>query len=131
MPNWFKALLAIILGIIVGILIAGLTWPLWAMALLLVVAVSVILLIIDGLDALMEWALVRTVRCRLKPMWVVKDYCTGTCPPGEDCVATSTRPYGPFGWFTQAAACTCVPTATGGAGTGGSGSSGSGSSAGE
>ena len=128
MPNWLKGLLAITFAVIVGIFIAGLTWPLWAIFLLFLVAALVILVVIDGLDALMEWAFVRTVRCHLKQMWVVKDYCTGTCPPGEVCSATSTRPYGPFGWFTQADGCACVAAPTG---TGSSGSSGIGSSAGE
>ncbi|AVO38879.1 hypothetical protein [Pukyongiella litopenaei] len=82
------------------------------------------------------------VTCRLKRGIIIKDACVGKCPPGQQCVALTTRPY--FGFGTQAATCGCVPVGaggtpttpppggvagSGGAGTGSGGSGGGGSAA--
>jgi hypothetical protein len=50
---------------------------------------------------------------------VFPDTCEGNCPPGQVCIATATRPYGPrfLGLRPQAAACACRPIISfGGAG---------------
>ena len=64
--------------------------------------------------------------CRLVTYRFLRDECAGSCPPGQSCVATGTRPYGPYGIFgTQPTGCTCRPTAPAnppaGGGSGGGG----------
>jgi hypothetical protein len=47
--------------------------------------------------------------CGLVRRTIKKDYCSGTCPPGQVCVVTATRPWaGGIGGATQAAACGCA-----------------------
>ena len=57
--------------------------------------------------------------CKLRTYTIMKDECAGACPPGQTCVVTATRPYGPWGIFgKQASACACKIILQGG-GTGG------------
>lgn len=80
----------------------------------------------------------RRAPCRLKRNLIFPDECVGACPPGQICVATATRPYGPWGALgTQASACGCIAAGgggggggTGGGGTGGGTGGGSGSGGG-
>lgn len=65
--------------------------------------------------------------CALLTRTVLPDTCSGACPVGSACTATSTRGYffGAFG--QQALTCACTPVAgAGGGGTGGTGGGGTG-----
>ena len=44
--------------------------------------------------------------CHLVPKSILPDYCTGTCPTGKACLASTTKGYGWGG--TQAASCGCL-----------------------
>ena len=102
-------------------ILASIPWWVWV--------IIVIALLIGALE-LAAWLLYKYVwtACQLRRGIVTRDKCGGTCPPGQVCVSTGTRPYGPFGWFgLQDTACACgapgtgVPGGTGGppGGTGG------------
>lgn len=52
--------------------------------------------------------------CGLVVRPIAKDYCGGACGPGTSCTATATKPYAVF--FTQDAACACLPAIPGAAG---------------
>ncbi len=73
-----------------------------------VVVLVVIILVIDGIGRFIG---VRQP-CGLKPFFLRRDACLGTCPPGVTCVATATRRYFFFG--TQASACACLAPGLGG-----------------
>jgi hypothetical protein len=50
--------------------------------------------------------------CSLQKRKLIKDKCIGSCPPGETCINTGDRPYGPWGLLgTQPAICNCAPNA--------------------
>jgi hypothetical protein len=52
--------------------------------------------------------------CRLITYTILRDECAGACPAGQECVATGTKPYGPWGIFgTQPTGCTCRPSTPG------------------
>jgi hypothetical protein len=134
--NTVKTLIAITLGMVAAALIIAGGFGFLATLGLLLLALVLILLVIDGLFLLLFAILNATLGrtgCRLYTQLVFPDYCDGAClVAGQACAASTSRPYGPFGWLgTQAATCACVGTpagaggATGGGGTGGAGGGGS------
>lgn len=81
--------------------------------LLILMAIIILLILIFG-PIIVRWLWPPPPPpCGLVRSTVLPDYCFGTCPPGQTCAATSTRPYPAWmgGWApsTQAATCACVP----------------------
>jgi hypothetical protein len=111
--SWWEILLIIL--IIVLTVLGG-----WLADLFLITIAGILGLAYLGYQFVLYLAGIATAGvCRLVVNNVLPDECRGTCPPGQTCVATTTRPYGPWGWLgTQAATCGCTPVAAGG-GTGG------------
>lgn len=97
--------LVVVLGVVV------LVGTLEAAAVLLAAAVVVFAvgLVIDAFRA-------PPPTCGLVRRVVFRDTCEGTCPPGQLCTRTATRPYGRIGFLgvqvgVQDAACACVAVA--------------------
>ena len=110
-PTGIREALCILLGAIIALILVGSTAPLWMLILLLILLLLIGSAVIDGLLWLVwqirKW--LATPPCTLVTQMLFKDYCDGSCTNPETCVATHTRPYGPFGAFgTQAFECDCV-----------------------
>jgi hypothetical protein len=106
--------------LVVAVLAGALLIPATAAAVGVLAAIGVVVL---GAAVLVDLLTPAPGACALVTRVLFRDRCGGTCPAGQICAPTATRPYGPFGiGGVQAAACACVPLVTlGGPGTPGGG----------
>ena len=76
----------------------------------IVIVILVIVTIIIVADYALQKVTAPATACRLVTAYILPDKCAGTCPPGTNCGATATAPYGPDGLLgVQDSACACVP----------------------
>jgi hypothetical protein len=103
--------------LIVAIVLGALAIPATAAAVGVIAAIGVFAF---GVAAVIDFFTPAPAACALVTRTLFPDRCGGTCPAGQVCAPSATRPYGPFGVFgTQAAACACVPVVTPGGSGGG------------
>jgi len=99
------------------------TAPVVVVIIVVGVIIAIIYLVMLGHDVIKKiYVWYKGASCGLETYWLMKDQCTGPCPPGTGvCVATLTKPYGwPITLGVQDAGCACKPAGSGVAGgTGG------------
>lgn len=99
--------------LVVAVILGALTAPVTAAAVGIIAAIGVVVL---GAALFVDFFTPARGPCGLVTRVAFRDRCGGTCPAGQICVPTATRPYGPFGILgVQAAACACTPLAAPGA----------------
>lgn len=103
--------------LVVAVILGALAVPVTAAAVGVLAAIGVVVL---GVALFVDLITPSGATCGLVSRVVFPDRCGGTCPPGQTCTPTATRPYGPFGALgVQAAACACTPVAAPGTPGGG------------
>lgn len=109
-----KYLLALVLGGIAGLIIAGIlgtTWPLWVIIAACAAVVLVTAVVFDLGSMLIDWIVKKIFgesECELVTRLILRDVCKGTCNPDEKCQVKERTGYF-FGLLgKQPSSCECV-----------------------